>query len=368
MWYIIGSIVAVTDASGTLITQQRYPLTGSGQALPFGGQRTLPNYTATQLTDYTYTGQRALDDAPSTGSGHSMGGLMDYKARFYSPMLGRFIQPDSLIPDAQNPQAWNRFSYVTNRPINFNDPTGHKKCDDEFGCDGDSGGGSTTPTTPIPSPDEDHHHGRHHDDGAPTLPRDDIVHSTTISGTNKQNLCVGTSYTCGVVVTDPSYPYNVPPTNIVIDGNTYTGYTWPGKVMDTAGNDATANNGGELWTIAAGIAVFNTNLINSASGNYVQGGIYFVKPDYRTYIVGIGIYNHTGSGVQLNGISIDKQYQKTGSGVIPPNSIGLLNIEPQRTIGNTSINTAYSLVINPQGNQATSIGIGYLNFHGQIGH
>jgi hypothetical protein len=35
------------------------------------------------------------------------------------------LQPDSLIPDPSNPQAWNRFSYVMNRPVNFNDPTGH---------------------------------------------------------------------------------------------------------------------------------------------------------------------------------------------------------------------------------------------------
>ena len=50
---------------------------------------------------------------------------MDYKARFYLPALGRFVQPDTLIPDAGNPQAWNRYSYVANRPINFRDPTGH---------------------------------------------------------------------------------------------------------------------------------------------------------------------------------------------------------------------------------------------------
>jgi hypothetical protein len=35
------------------------------------------------------------------------------------------LQPDSLIPDPSNPQAWNRYSYVMNRPINFSDPTGH---------------------------------------------------------------------------------------------------------------------------------------------------------------------------------------------------------------------------------------------------
>jgi hypothetical protein len=61
---------------------------------------------------------------------------MDYKARFYSPLLGRFTQPDTLIPDPGNPQAWNRFSYVANRPLNFIDPTGHMMTDDgkESGC------------------------------------------------------------------------------------------------------------------------------------------------------------------------------------------------------------------------------------------
>ncbi len=30
-----------------------------------------------------------------------------------------------LIPDPSNPQDWNRFGYVRNNPIRFNDPTGH---------------------------------------------------------------------------------------------------------------------------------------------------------------------------------------------------------------------------------------------------
>ena len=77
--------------TGTLISQQRY--------LPFSEART--NIPSPNLpgTDFGYTAQRDLDPG--------MGGLMDYKARFYSPYLNRFIQPDTLIPDPSNPQAWN---------------------------------------------------------------------------------------------------------------------------------------------------------------------------------------------------------------------------------------------------------------------
>ncbi len=60
-----------------------------------------------------------------------MGGLMDYHARFYSPTLGRFTQPDTIIPNAGNPQSWNRFSYVINNPINRIDPSGH----DDWWCE-----------------------------------------------------------------------------------------------------------------------------------------------------------------------------------------------------------------------------------------
>jgi GH24 family phage-related lysozyme (muramidase) len=46
-----------------------------------------------------------------------------------SPYINRFLQPDTIIPDPANPQSWNRFSYVLNNPIRFNDPTGHKACE-----------------------------------------------------------------------------------------------------------------------------------------------------------------------------------------------------------------------------------------------
>jgi RHS repeat-associated protein len=110
----LGSTVAVTNASGTLTSQQRY--------LPFGAARTIPN-SPIAGTDFTYTGQRKLDDG--------MGGIMDYKARFYSPYINRFLQPDSIIPNPANPQSLNRFGYVLNNPIRFNDPTGHVCSDPE---------------------------------------------------------------------------------------------------------------------------------------------------------------------------------------------------------------------------------------------
>jgi RHS repeat-associated protein len=109
----LGSTVAVTNSSGTLTSQQRY--------LPFGGTRAIPN-SPILATDFGYTGQRLLDSG--------MGGIMDYKARFYSPYLNRFLQPDSIIPNPANPQSMNRFGYVLNNPIRFSDPTGHKEYDE----------------------------------------------------------------------------------------------------------------------------------------------------------------------------------------------------------------------------------------------
>jgi len=46
------------------------------------------------------------------------------------------LQPDTIIPNPANPQSFNRFSYVGNRPINYNDPSGHNaECGlGELGC------------------------------------------------------------------------------------------------------------------------------------------------------------------------------------------------------------------------------------------
>jgi hypothetical protein len=56
--------------------------------------------------------------------------LYFYNARWYDPALGRFIQADTIVPGAGNPQAWDRYAYANNNPARYTDPSGHKVCDE----------------------------------------------------------------------------------------------------------------------------------------------------------------------------------------------------------------------------------------------
>jgi len=98
----LGSVSAATTASGALVGMQHYD--------PWGRVRT----GGIGLTARTFTGQR-LDAT----------GLLYYHARYYDPTLGRFIAPDSLVPEPGAPQSLNRYAYVYNNPLKYTDPTGH---------------------------------------------------------------------------------------------------------------------------------------------------------------------------------------------------------------------------------------------------
>jgi hypothetical protein len=48
--------------------------------------------------------------------------------------LGRFSQPDTIIPRQHYSQSYDRYAYSFNLPLRFTDPSGHKPCDEEKGC------------------------------------------------------------------------------------------------------------------------------------------------------------------------------------------------------------------------------------------
>jgi RHS repeat-associated protein len=105
----LGSTSLVVDGSGT---QQ----TGSPQGyLPWGETR-----FGSEGTKYQYTGQYNETSI----------GLYYYGARWYDTSLGRFVSPDTIIPEeSQGVQAWDRFAYANNSPLKFIDKTGH-----DVGC------------------------------------------------------------------------------------------------------------------------------------------------------------------------------------------------------------------------------------------
>ena len=61
-------------------------------------------------------------------------GLIYMNARYYDPVIGRFITPDPYLGKVGKPFSSNRFSYVLNNPLRYVDPTGF--FEDDYGYDG----------------------------------------------------------------------------------------------------------------------------------------------------------------------------------------------------------------------------------------
>ena len=100
----LGSSTLTLTAAGSREGEQRY--------MPFG----LDRYQyGTLYTDYQYTGQRIESDTDLYFCG----------SRWYDPVVGRFLQPDSIVPEPGNPQALNRYAYALSNPVRYTDPTGH---------------------------------------------------------------------------------------------------------------------------------------------------------------------------------------------------------------------------------------------------
>lgn len=136
-------------STSTMSTTAGGTVSGStARYYPFGGWRTEPT---AGLTDPGFTGHLHNN----LGSGADNLRLVYMQARWYLPALGRFISADTLVPDPANPQGYNRYSYVENRPLLFKDPTGHISCTDPHLPGEDQQACQATqppPTQPFTSP------------------------------------------------------------------------------------------------------------------------------------------------------------------------------------------------------------------------
>ena len=111
----LNSASVITDDNGDQKQKMEY--------YPFGTYRyTTPSQLGTYdfsssfpNVNYTFTDQEYDDES----------GLYNYKGRIYDPQLGRFISPDSVVPEPGNLQAFNRYSYCVNNPVTYVDPSGH---------------------------------------------------------------------------------------------------------------------------------------------------------------------------------------------------------------------------------------------------
>jgi RHS repeat-associated protein len=120
LWLVgdhLGSTSVAANYDGTLYTRQGYKAWGVQRFIQ--GISPLP-------TTFRYTGQRE----------DSYIKLYWYGSRWYDPYITQFSQPDSIVPLAsQGTQAFDRYAYVNNDPIRYNDPFGH--CTDPDKCSTD---------------------------------------------------------------------------------------------------------------------------------------------------------------------------------------------------------------------------------------
>ena len=108
----LGSSSVITNSTGAKVQALAY--------YPYGDIRTNQSFTTPAVNvPYKYTGKE-LDTSSN---------LYFYESRYYHAVFGRFISPDTMVPNPRDPQDLNRYAYAGNNPLRYTDPSGHFKID-----------------------------------------------------------------------------------------------------------------------------------------------------------------------------------------------------------------------------------------------
>jgi RHS repeat-associated protein len=110
----LGSIVAVTDASGNVIERREYE--------PYGAQ-----LTPVVQDGPGYTGH--VQDAAT--------GLTYMQQRYYDPQIGLFLSVDPVTAYSNPVGQFHRYRYANNNPYKFTDPDGRAVTCGEKRCSGE---------------------------------------------------------------------------------------------------------------------------------------------------------------------------------------------------------------------------------------
>jgi RHS repeat-associated protein len=107
----LGSISTITDETGAVVERLSYDAWGKRRNIDGTDD---PAGIITSQTTRGFTGHEQLAEV----------GLVHMNGRVYDPLIGRFGSADPMTEAPYSTQGWNRYAYVGNSPLNFNDPTG----------------------------------------------------------------------------------------------------------------------------------------------------------------------------------------------------------------------------------------------------
>ncbi|WFB70004.1 RHS repeat-associated core domain-containing protein [Chryseobacterium sp. WX] len=116
----LSSILAISDEAGNKLEQRHFDAWGNFTHLQIGSGQIITDKNSINSTalllERGYTSHEHFAEV----------GIIHMNGRLYDPLLRRFLNADENIPDPTNTQNYNKYGYVMNNPLMFNDPTGEE--------------------------------------------------------------------------------------------------------------------------------------------------------------------------------------------------------------------------------------------------